>query len=333
MFIFGISLIENFWFDFITNFIREMKIISWNILDYLTNTQFYKYLNESFQNNENEQRPSSENRLMTKTHGAETKRSENGISQQNRQNSGNSKISEWLKPEINEVEIKDDTNNGYKKYFIWSTFIVLTCLGWVYFDEIKTGGTSLWEWINSFRTSTSGDSSTDTGSDGTINQKTFKRPRPLNDPDTPDIETFHEMFKAKDKTKILSSPSLDNLNDQAKESWGESSGSKSPDSSSSIETITPSNYSNLTELEIAVLAKVNQDWKEFCPKLTQTKIEFIENNLKRSNNLEMKKVLVEYLSDIEREQWRLIRSIKLMKDSCSEIDVAQSQLIQEKLNN
>jgi hypothetical protein len=31
---------------------------------------------------------------MTKTHGAETKRSENGISQQNRQNSGNSKISE-----------------------------------------------------------------------------------------------------------------------------------------------------------------------------------------------------------------------------------------------
>ena len=46
--IFGISLIDNFWIEFITNFIKETKIITYSIISYLSETHFYKYLSELF---------------------------------------------------------------------------------------------------------------------------------------------------------------------------------------------------------------------------------------------------------------------------------------------
>jgi len=50
MSIFGISLLDNFGFEFVSNFIIEMKIIIGNIVNYLTNTHFYNYLTELFYN-------------------------------------------------------------------------------------------------------------------------------------------------------------------------------------------------------------------------------------------------------------------------------------------
>src|ERR1700678_3039266 len=44
MTIFGVSLLENFGFEFISNFLRETRNILRNIVDYLTDTKFYQSL-------------------------------------------------------------------------------------------------------------------------------------------------------------------------------------------------------------------------------------------------------------------------------------------------
>jgi hypothetical protein len=48
MTIFGISIFDNLGFDFIRNFIFEIKIITSNFIEYLTNSSFYKYINKIF---------------------------------------------------------------------------------------------------------------------------------------------------------------------------------------------------------------------------------------------------------------------------------------------
>jgi hypothetical protein len=75
-----------------------------------------------------------------------------GISRKIEQNNGNSKISEWLKPEHKveqEPEISQEGSN--KKYYIIAGMIVFCCIAWYYSDDIKPAGISLMEWIRSFR--------------------------------------------------------------------------------------------------------------------------------------------------------------------------------------
>ena len=87
----------------------------------------------------------------------------------------------------------------------------------------------------------------------------------------------------------------------------------------------------MTALEIAFLTKVEKDWKDFTPSIiNKGKIEFIENNL---NKPYLKSKIVDYLSDIENDNWRLIQQIKLLKNRVSDIEITQSKLVSEKLNN
>jgi hypothetical protein len=74
MSIFGISLLDNFGFEFVSNFMIEMKVITGNIINYLTNTQFYSYLNQLFSNKEDIPSSDSSNktRSMIKTNSNET---------------------------------------------------------------------------------------------------------------------------------------------------------------------------------------------------------------------------------------------------------------------
>jgi hypothetical protein len=48
MAIFGISLLDNFCFEFIQNFLIEIRIITANIISYFSKTHFYVYLSEIF---------------------------------------------------------------------------------------------------------------------------------------------------------------------------------------------------------------------------------------------------------------------------------------------
>lgn len=97
--IFGISLIDNFGFDFISNLIIEFKIISWNIIDYLSNTHFYIYLKELFSKKEEIQ--SNENKVtnQSRRYESEIKSKTNENSENIGSSNRNSKISEWLKPD------------------------------------------------------------------------------------------------------------------------------------------------------------------------------------------------------------------------------------------
>lgn len=122
---------------------------------------------------------------------------------------------------------------------------------------------------------------------------------------SPDIEVLD-----KGKSKLFTSPSLEDLNSKAKESWEESSGSSStssPDSTSSSETITPYNF---TSIDSTILAKVNTDWKDLTPTLTHRNINFIESHI---NNFEYKDQMIKYLSEIEKEKGRLIERIERLK--------------------
>jgi regulator of sigma D len=51
MTIFGIFSIDNFGIEFITNFIKEIRVITSSIVEYLSNTNFYNYLNKLFNKN------------------------------------------------------------------------------------------------------------------------------------------------------------------------------------------------------------------------------------------------------------------------------------------
>lgn len=92
MSIFGISLLDNFGIEFINNFLIEVKIISGNIINYLSNTNFYLYLSKLFSSDEvtNGSKPENSSRIYKENSSNERKIG---------QSEGNSKISEWLKPE------------------------------------------------------------------------------------------------------------------------------------------------------------------------------------------------------------------------------------------
>jgi len=90
MSIFGISLLDNFGLGFLKNFIMEIREITYSVIDYLSNTNFYKYLNNLF----NKEIPSSKkidkSRPLIEENTTETIRNETSI----RRNQGNPKISD-----------------------------------------------------------------------------------------------------------------------------------------------------------------------------------------------------------------------------------------------
>jgi hypothetical protein len=146
MSIFGISLLDNFGIEFISNFFNEIKIITYSIITYLSNTQFYTDVAGLFSNKDiPSNTTTSKNRTIISESNIEKTRNDSKIGQSNR----NSKISEWLKPATPEPEIPDESSNT--KYYIIAGMIIFCCIAWYYSDDIKTGGVSIIEWIRSFR--------------------------------------------------------------------------------------------------------------------------------------------------------------------------------------
>ena len=100
--------------------------------------------------------------------------------------------------------------------------------------------------------------------------------------------------------KVMTSPSLEDLNNKAEESWGESS---SPKSSSSSSTITPDNFIKQSE------DLINRSWEMFLPSKTKKAIKYIEKffnsddevNLENSEELIQSLVEVKYSYDLQLE--------------------------------
>lgn len=262
MTIFGISLLDNFGIEFISNFFKEIKFIFSNTIDYLTNTHFYKYLTKLFSTKEIiENKPSKSPRTNQ-----ENSWNEENITKSER----NSKVSEWLnqKEEI-KSDIKDDSS--YKIYFILASVLLTSCLLWYYWNDIKTGGTSLFEWIKSFFP---GDDPNNNPREelnrrARINVKFKERVIPLDDNNIGQSSKVKlEDFKGK-----LTSPSLDDLVNQSQESWLEESSSTSSD-----ETIKP-----LSENQLRDISSIKEELKIYLPEEIVKEMDYIESKLPLSN--------------------------------------------------
>jgi hypothetical protein len=167
MSIFSISLIDNFAFDFIAKFLAEIRSIFTNSVDYLSNTQFYKYLNNLFSNKEKiitgdkvikEKIISGDKVIKENSNYNEVIKEK---SKDNLKNQGvwtptdspQHKLSEWLKRKeenIAEESNEESVYSNYKRYLIIMGLVVGSCFVWVYFYDIKETGSNLKNWIQSF---------------------------------------------------------------------------------------------------------------------------------------------------------------------------------------
>ena len=331
MSIFGISLLDNIGIEFLSNFIIEMKIIIGNIVNYLTNTQFYNYLTELFSN-----KPSNETTNKNGSIVSENKRQTIGSEQSITKSETNSKISDWLKPEQHAIKEEIQTQDtSYKKYYIIAGVVIASSLIWIYQDEIYIGAISLYDWLNSFR---SGAADGGNGGGGVTDNNTtptstnFQGRQLDSQPPSPAIELID-----KGKTKVLTSPSLEDLNNKAKDSWSEGTSSPGSDSSSSsTDTIKPSNINNyfkITAIEGALFSRIKDEWKSLCSYSIREIINFIENNFQHINNFEYKEQIIKYLSEIEIELWNQIQFISSNERRLQEIEILQSKLIIELIND
>jgi len=216
-------------------------------------------------------------------------------------------------------EIQSNENqSSYKLYFIVAGIIITASCVWVYSDEIRTGAVSLLEFILSFW-------SGGTGGDTTGPSSNVRSNNTMNIPIELEAEIDLIDVQDKGKARAFTSPSLDNLNETAQESWSDytkSSSSSSPDSTSSTETITPSSFKNISTPDsstvtesIAGSSSPNVKFIEesLIPISIVNNKKFIRDNINNIEDFQIRRLIVNSLVEIEIEQWELINKIKTIK--------------------
>lgn len=175
-----------------------------------------------------------------------------------------------------EDNLNPENTSFYKnKYFLIIALSLTAVVSWYYFDEIKTGYGSIIDWLNSFRRGSSGDSSEiSTNNSTTPTTKNIQSELDRIFPENPQSDIKLVDVKGKGKT-ILTSPSLEDLNQKAADSWSDSTSPKSDDSTS---TITPASFIKSKEIENL--------WKLVLPIEDKRKIAFIEKTFNSSVDLD-----------------------------------------------
>jgi len=214
---------------------------------------------------------------------------------------------------IIEDNLNQENTPFYKnKIFIFGSLIITVAISRYYFDEIKTGYGSIIDWINSFRP-TPPDSPTGNNSNNSTTptrsniqerlNKYFKdpeaeiKPEAVNNIELVDNTQHVAGSSSIDKGKgVLTSPSLENLNNKAQESWSESS---SDSSSSTITQEKVNESSSSVNNSSRCTPFVTENWKL----LITNKLEdfnFIENTFSSEDDLtkETAHKLVESLANI-----------------------------------
>jgi hypothetical protein len=376
MSIFGLSIIDNFGFEFITKFLIEIRIITSVITDYLSNTQFYNYLVKLFNVRNQTQINTGLTEIQKVDNVTEIQKLDKVTEIQKLDSLRKSsegiwtssdnphKVSSWLKGESSEIHekvegIKPESNNHYKKYIaIIGGIIIVSSLSWDYSDEIIGGMTSTWEWIKSFRSGPPSSPTSDSDSNRTF-IPTNTNSNLINVETPPDIEM-------ENTRSLVSSPSLDNWNRQAADSWREIT--RTPESDSSTQTVTPQSFieqpskgkspersvdfdeidtygasssSNtivessyiLSDLEKEIIDRIKFEWKDIIQKTIKARILFIENQfvLDKTISPRVSKQMVSYLVDIENSTDKKIESMKDFKEG--EIEWMENKLLLELQNN
>lgn len=327
MVIFGISILENSLFDFITNIISEIRFIAWNITDYLTNTNFYNYLSKLFTKNDvinnNEIKNTIKNKIKNKDIDYKISDEELKIKKiDTTKEPAISRLRDWIKPQ---TDIIEQSESNFKKYLYLTGIIIAGSLAWYYSDEIKTNFTGLMEWLMSFRTGPGGGTANDSNNDST--------PIGTNIPiESSESNSPIELID-KGKTRVLSpSASFEDLNQQIKESWSERPLSPSSSSSSSTETITPLNINTSEEilnqssessLSINIIDFIRKNWKNRLDVNTQSKIKFIETTIGTDLDDDSELKLVNYFADIISEYNKDVEAYNYLKTSNENVDNAE----------
>lgn len=327
------SLVKKLWhiFSLIGNALLGFTLIdiySWDIISWIKETSIYKWYSDLFSRTdkiETIENPSKFPKVMNERTSIET----NGIQTESEINN---RINRWFnnekiinkEPEIlNQEEfnsIEEKTNN-YKYYFILGSLVIISGIIYYYWSDIRPAagdaGNSVIEKIRSFRSWFNSDENNIINNNPGNN--TTNIPTNVNQPNE-DIQLIdntnppnYESINKKGKT-VLTSPSLENLNEQAESSWN--SGVSSPGSDDSSTTVTPdsiSSSSKITENTVfSTLLKHN--WRNKFTKDINDKINFIENYLNSENTIEDNTIkLSDYFAYIINEYNIEIQTYNFMK--------------------
>lgn len=232
----------------------------------------------------------------------------------------NKKIEILTNEEFNKLDESNKTN--YKKYFILGSILIISGVIWYYWNDIKPGdtGNAIVEKIRSFRSWFNNDTNNINNNNNGNNQinipTNINSPIELTDNNQPTSYNLH----SKDK-RVLTSPSLENLNDQAESSWGE--GRSSPNSDSSDRTITQASTSSSLDLSSSNQASsssnlpnlISNNWRNKLDSELNSKMNFVEScfNSKNELNLQEGLKLSDYYAFIINEYNKEIDTYNFMK--------------------
>jgi len=309
------SIIQKLWhiFSLIGNTILGYSlfdIYSLDIISWIKDSQIYNWYLGLFNTHKIEKVEDAIPSFMRST--IENENGDSESSQRSSKNFG------W----INQTKIEDETQPFYyNKYFLIGALSLTTLISWYYFEEIKTGYVSIMDWINSFRP-TPPDSSTGSNTNSSTGNNTnssttsnrldiqqrlgiyFKEPAADITKDIELVDSTQPVAADSiiDKGKgVLTSPSLESLNNNATNSWAE--GSSSPKSDSSSSTITPSNLAESSKLSESVLAipYITNNWKELLPKDFIKRIKIIDDiwSSEKDITLEESDVIITALAQLQ----------------------------------
>jgi len=254
--------------------ISIIDIYSWDVISWIKDTSIYRWYSQLFSTPDiitktKEDIPSRMSEINQNSNENQTNSQRNSrIIEWINRDSEKTKVDD-LEILSNEELTKIDESNksNYKNYFIIGSVIFLSCLSWYYWDTLKYEGESLLEWIKSFSSGGSDDDSTPTNinNPANINNPILRSwSSSVEDIKSKDISTFKSSLRDKfyktievdnvenlqatsssvkiedlNKPKsVLTSPSLEDLNNKAQDSWSEIS---SPDSD---KTVTPASISD-----------------------------------------------------------------------------------------
>ena len=281
----------------------------------------------------------------------------------------NSRIIEWInrdseKTKVDDLEVlnQEDFNSldesnkyNYKNYFIIGSIIILSCLSWYYWDTLKYEGESLLEWIKSFRSGGNDDDSTPTNinNPGNINNPILRSWRSsVEDIKSKDISTIKSSLRDKfyktiegenvqatssnvkiedlNKAKsVLTSPSLEDLNNKAQDSWSEIS---SPDSDKTVTPASISESNNASSSASSSLLNasnfIKDNWRNRLSVEVNNKINFVESSF---NNNEIDNNITDYFAYLVNEYNTEIGVYNFMKNNPSRYSIENINAVKESI--
>jgi len=328
------SLVKKLWhiFAIIGNSLLGFSLFdlySLDVISWIKDTSIYKWYDDLFSKPElpNETRVSKDRQPISKWIINETTRiqSESKIDNEN--------ISENLRRNYKqEIVNKDELENeyNYRKYFIIGSLIIISGIVYYYWNDIKPAagdaGNSLIEKIRSFRSWFSGNENNiinNNPGNNTINIPTnvntpIEASEALEDIQLVDNNPPNYEQSIKKGKAVLTSASLENLNNQAESSWSSSSSSNegisSPSSDDSSSTITPDSITKTNETNV-LSNLIKNEWRSKLTSNINDKINFIESSLLNISETDIGLQLTDYFAFIINEYNKNIETYNFMKSS------------------